>query len=278
MKLSDYLARIEYEGPVVPNLACLTAIHRQHLLAIPYEDLDVQLGRPLDLDIQRTFEKIVSRRRGGWCYEMNGLLCWALKEIGFEVTRIVGGICRSSEGDEAMGNHLVLRVDLDVPMLADTGIGDGILDPIRFEVGRFIQGDRQFRIEELQDGHWRFHNHPGLSPDSFDFSPESPADEERLAWTCRNLQDDEDSIFRQNLMCMQPDGVGGTKMLIGRVLALPGEGKRFLESATELCGTLEEVFGLRDPDFPSLWPQVVARHETIFGDGMPDEISFDAVV
>jgi N-hydroxyarylamine O-acetyltransferase len=278
MKLGDYLSRIEYEGPVAPDLACLTAIHRQHLLTIPYEDLDVQLRRPLDLDIHSTFEKIVYRRRGGWCYEMNGLLCWVLREIGFEVTRIVGGMSRSSEGDEMMGNHLVLRVGLDAPMLADTGIGDGILDPIRFEIGRSAQGDRQFRIEELQDGHWRFQNHEGLSPDSFDFLPESPADEDRLARTCRNLQDNENSIFRQNLICMQPDGKSGTKMLIGRVLALPGEEKRLLESANELCGVLEDVFGLRDPDFLGLWPQVVARHEVVFGDGMPDELSFDAVV
>lgn len=66
MKLDDYLARIEYQGPVAPTLSCLTEIHRQHLLTIPYEDLDVQLGRALNLDIQRTFEKIVVRRRGGW--------------------------------------------------------------------------------------------------------------------------------------------------------------------------------------------------------------------
>ena len=79
MKLDDYLARIEYQGPVAPTLACLSEVHRQHLLTIPYEDLDVQLGRALNLDIQRTFEKIVVRRRGGWCYEMNGLLGWALK-------------------------------------------------------------------------------------------------------------------------------------------------------------------------------------------------------
>jgi len=277
MKLDDYLARIEYQGPVAPDLTCLTGIHRQHLLTIPYEDLDVQLGRPLDLDIHHIFEKIVTRRRGGWCYEMNGLLCWALEEIGFEVTRILGGMHRSSEGDEAMGNHVVLRVELDVPMLADTGMGDGVLEPMRLEVGSYVQGDRQFRLEELEDGHWRLHNHPGVSPQDFDFKPQHPADEDRLARTCRNLQDDDNSVFRQNLICMQPDGTRGMKALIGRALALPGEEKRLLESADALCHTLDSVFGLRDPDFRSLWPQVVARHEALFGDGMPDEVSFNSV-
>ncbi len=277
MKLDDYLARIEYLGPVAPTLSCLTEIHRQHLLTIPYEDLDVQLGRALNLDIQRTFEKIVVRRRGGWCYEMNGLLGWALREIGFEVTRVLGGMHRSLAGDDAMGNHLVIRVDLDGPMIADTGMGDGVLEPMRLEVGSGVQADRQFRLEELDDGYWRFHNHPGTSPADFDFLPARPADEGRLARTCSNLQDDGDSIFRQNLICMQPDGTRGTKALIGRVLALPGEEKKLLESADALCDALDTVFGLRDPEFQSLWPQVVARHADLFGDGMPEEVSFDSV-
>jgi N-hydroxyarylamine O-acetyltransferase len=264
MHLDGYLERIDYRGPVVPDLGCLTAIHRQHLLHIPYEDLDVQLGRTLDLDPQRIFEKIVERKRGGWCYEMNGLLCWALREIGFEVTRMVGGVMRVMHGDAAMGNHLVLRVELDLPMLADVGIGDGMLEPIRLTPGSFAQGAREFRLEVLEGEFWRFHNHPGALPPSFDFVTES--DEEHLAKTCHNLQQDEDSLFRQNLICLQPDGSGGSKTLFGRVLGLPGEEKRILESADAFSDALEAVFGLRDPDFQNLWPQVVARHEEIFGD------------
>jgi N-hydroxyarylamine O-acetyltransferase len=269
MKLDDYLARIDYHGPVSPDLACLTAIHRQHLLNIPYEDLDVQLGRALDLDPQRIFEKIVVRKRGGWCYEMNGLLCWALQEIGFEVTRMVGGVMRSIQGDAVMGNHLVLRVNIDGPLLADVGLGDGMLEPIRLERRCFVQADREYRLEALSDGFWRFHNHPGAIPPGFDFSFEP--NEDRLDETCRTLQQDEDSLFRQNLICLQPDGAGGTKTLIGRVLALPGEEKQILDNADAFCRVLEEVFGLSDPDFESLWPRVVNRHRAIFGDKAPNQ-------
>jgi N-hydroxyarylamine O-acetyltransferase len=275
MKLDDYLERIEYQGLVAPTLTCLTEIHRQHLLTIPYEDLDVQLGRPMNLDIEPTFEKIVGRRRGGWCYELNGLLGWALEEIGFEVTRLLGGMLRTLDGGDAMGNHLVLRVELDGPMIADTGMGDGVLEPMRLEEGSAVQADRQFRFERLEDGHWRFHNHPGTAPADFDFLPDRPADEDRLARVCSNLQDD--SIFKKNLICMQPARMGGTKALIGRALALPGEEKKLLESADDLCDALATVFGLRDPEFRSLWPQVVARHAELFGDGMPEEVSFDSV-
>ena len=92
MNLAAYLARIGHTGPVQPDLATLRAVHRAHHFAIPYENLDVQLKRPVVTDPAAAFDKIVTRRRGGWCYEMNGVLGWALAEIGFNVTyRMSGG-------------------------------------------------------------------------------------------------------------------------------------------------------------------------------------------
>lgn len=264
MKLDDYLARIAYDGPVEPDLACLAAIHRQHLLAIPYENLDVQLRRPVDLDPVRIFDKLVTRRRGGWCYEMNGLLSWALRELGFDVRRMVGGVMRAAIGDEAFGNHLVLRVELDEPYLVDVGLGDGILDPIPLREGEVEQAGRRFRLERLADGHWRFHNREGGIPPSFDISTEP--DEVRLARTCQHLQDDETSHFRQNLICMRPDGERGTKVLIGRVLALPGREKRLLASAAELREVLGVDFGLPELDLGELWPRIEERHRQLFGE------------
>ena len=67
MELEGYLARIGFEGRIKPDLECLTQIHRSHALNVPYENLDVQLERPVDQDVARIYEKIVSRRRGGWC-------------------------------------------------------------------------------------------------------------------------------------------------------------------------------------------------------------------
>ncbi len=89
MDLQQYFSRIHYDGTPKVDFPTLAQIHHQHLLHIPYENLDVQLERPLDLDTTRIFEKLVTNHRGGWCYEMNGLLEWALKEIGFTVTRIL---------------------------------------------------------------------------------------------------------------------------------------------------------------------------------------------
>ena len=136
MDLDAYLERIGYEGEPRIDLDTLRAIHRAHLLAIPYETLDVSLGRGASRDPDVIFDKLVTRRRGGWCYEMCGLLGMALDEIGFDVTPLAGGVERVVRGDSAVGNHLVLLVTLDEPYLCDVGFGDGLLEPIELRAGR----------------------------------------------------------------------------------------------------------------------------------------------
>ena len=93
-QLQAYLARIGLEGPVGADLATLDAIVRAHVQAIPFENLDVQLGRPLTTDPAAAFAKLVEARRGGWCYEHNGVLGAALSAIGFDVTRLSAGVMR----------------------------------------------------------------------------------------------------------------------------------------------------------------------------------------
>ncbi|MDA1077254.1 MAG: arylamine N-acetyltransferase, partial [Proteobacteria bacterium] len=159
MDLAAYLQRIDFQGEPKVDLPTLCAVHRQHLLQIPYENIDVQLGRPLDFDRERIFSKLVTAHRGGWCYEMNGLLEWALQEIGFDVVRMCGGVMRAERGDAQMGNHLVLRVDLDQTYLIDVGFGDGLYEPIPLAVGTYRQRSLNYRLELMNDGLWRFHNH-----------------------------------------------------------------------------------------------------------------------
>jgi N-hydroxyarylamine O-acetyltransferase len=265
MKLDDYLARIGFNGQPKPDLECLSAIHRQHLLQIPYENLDVQLGRPLDLEIERIFDKLVHQHRGGWCYEMNGLLGWALSEIGFDVMRMSGGVMRSVGGDEMLGNHLVLAVQLDRPYIADVGLGNGLVEPVPLESGPITQEYRECSFEEIEDGYWRFRNFPGALPLDFDFRYE-PADESVLSETCQRLQSDPESKFMQNLLCMRlhPDG---TRFLVGKMLfTFSGleSSRQLLDSPEALRGTLSTIFGLHDIPVAELWPRVVARHAQLF--------------
>jgi len=273
VRLKDYLQRIRYEGPVKPNFECLKKVHRHQALSVPYENLDIQLQRPVDQDIERIFDKIVKKKRGGWCFELNGLLDWALREIGFDVTRCLAGISRNERGDTILGNHLVLLIQLDDVYLADLGLGDGIREPIPIKPGIYIQDDLVFRLETLDDGYWRFHNHGFGYPTPFDFKT-IPADEQLIAGKCHLLQHAPESIFVQNLVC-QIMTINSVTCLTGQVLRYKtsrGTSKKLLNSAEELVNTLAEVFGIQDPSAKLVWPRVRQRHIELFGEQRIDEI------
>src|SRR5512140_824701 len=87
MDVAAYLARIDYSGPQRADLETLRSLQTAHLLSVPFENLDiVPLHRPLALDEPSLWDKIVERRRGGFCYELNGMFAWLLKQLGFHVT------------------------------------------------------------------------------------------------------------------------------------------------------------------------------------------------
>ena len=272
MNLRAYLNRIDYRGPIAPTVDVLRAVHRCHACAIAYENLDVIRAVPVDQEIERIYAKIVVDGRGGWCYEMNGLLGWALRAIGFKVTRICGGVMRAERGDAAFGNHLVLKVDLNEPWIADVGLGDGIVEPIPLRESESAQYGRHCRLQQLRPGEWRFHNRENGMPPSFDFL-DRPAEEAQLTRTCSALQSDPESMFRQNLICQRMSVTGG-HMLLGRVLThhTDAEPTRMLGSEGELVEVLESVFGITVPDLTGVWTRVVARHKTLFGDTPVSEI------
>ena len=265
--LAAYLDRIGFQGRPALDRETLEAVQRLHLMAIPYENLDVQLGRPLTTDPAAAFEKLVTRRRGGWCYEMNGLLGSALAAIGFTVTRLASAVMRSAAGDANIGNHLVLRVDLpEGPVLVDAGLGDGPFTPYPIVEGPFQARGLAFRLERIEDGWWRLHNHADARPPNFDLHLHL-VDEEQLSRKCQWLQTDPDSLFVQNLIC-QRFAEDGHVNLIGRVLRRvgpTGTEERLLASADELVEVLESVFGLTEPAAAGLWPRICARHVALFG-------------
>ena len=268
MQLQAYLDRIGYSEPVRPDLATLKALHRAHLLAIPYENLDVQLGRRVTTDPAEAYDKIVRRRRGGWCYEMNGLLGWALDQVGFKVTRMAGAAMREVRGDMTIGNHLVLLVDLaGEPWIADVGFGDGILDPFPLAAGPLSAAGFDFRLEAMDDGWWRFHNHEFGGATSFDFRV-APADPALLAEKCEWLQTWEESGFVLNLVAQRYRG-DEILQLAGRRLRRVRAGERserILESADELLACLKDDFTLDVPEVAALWPKVTARHDVVMAE------------
>lgn len=269
MDVNAYLARIGLAAPVEPTLEGLRAVHRAHLLAAPFENLHVQLGRPVTTEIGAIYEKIVEARRGGWCYEMNGLLGWALQELGFAITRTAAGVMREMSGDAAVGNHLTLQVHLpDGVYLADVGFGDGPIAPFRLAEGEFDDGRFSFGLSQQEGGWWRFHNHRYGGAKSFDFRP-IPADEALLTGKCAYLQTAEASPFVQNLVCQRhtDEGFASLRGRIFREVTPQGiASERLLESADDLVSTLRDRFGLDALESATLWPNIMDRHATLFGD------------
>lgn len=266
MDLQLYLDRIGYRGVPRADLETLRGLMRAHLHAVPFENIDVQLKRPLDLEPERMFKKIVSSRRGGWCYEMNGVLGWALSEIGFDVIRMAGGVMRESAGDVQIGNHLCLLVRLDRPYLADVGFGGSLAEPIPLRADRHSHPPFDISLGTLGDGYWRFTEDAGDGRFSFDFRPDV-ADETLLAAKCAFLQTDPASPFVQNLVAQKREG-DRHLTLRGRVfkeISRDGPTKRLLSSPDELISVLKDCFGLDVPEAAALWPAVCERHEALFG-------------
>ena len=267
MELSAYLHRIRFSGDVRPDLATLRAIHRAHQYAIPFENLDVLLRRPVVLDPAANYNKIVGHQRGGWCYEMNGVMEWALKQIGFEVMRMSAGVMRVRAGDAQLGNHLCLLVCLDQRYLVDVGFGGSLAEPLPLKASE--REDRPYRLSlsELDDSYWRFAEIACGDGDAFSFDFRvGPADEALLALKCRFLQNDPDSPFINNLV-VQRRTADTHLSLRGRVLKAihaTRVDKKLLNTADELVATLRDSFDLDTPEAATLWPSICARHEALF--------------
>ncbi len=270
MRLQRYFDRIGFSRKARPDLATLVALQQAHVLRVPFENLDVQLGRPLDIDVAQAYAKIVNRGRGGWCYEQNGLFGWALEEIGFSVTRVAGAVMRHERGDAALANHLCLLVrcaDGTGPLLADVGFGGSLIRPLALEASAHQQPPFNIGLERLADGAWRFWEDLGRGRFSYDFVAES-GDETALAAKCEILQRDPDSTFVQNAVVQrrETDRHIALRGRVLRVATMHGQSDNVIESARAYADTLRDVFGLDVPEAAQLWPRIVARHEDIVRD------------
>lgn len=224
MNLDAYFDRIGYGGGTQTTLETLTGIQCAHLEAVPYENLEIQLGRRKTIGESAFFDAIVTRQRGGWCYEMNGLLTSALRKIGFEVNRVGGAVARNLIADDAIGNHLVGLVALEgTTFVADVGLGDGPRLPFELTEGTWQEGGLHFRLEILEDGWWRFHNHEHGLATSFDFTEEPRS----LDWyrpRCDDLQTNPLSPFVNYAMAFRRTEHGARSLRDTTLFELDGSG------------------------------------------------------
>jgi N-hydroxyarylamine O-acetyltransferase len=198
--VSDYLSRIGVARPPTADAAALRQLHRAHLMTVPFENLSIHLSEPISLADSDLLEKIVSRRRGGFCYELNGAFALLLEALGFEVARLAARVY----GGGRLGppfDHLALAVrpaDGGGPWLADVGFGSHSTYPLllhdtneqddpggRFQTVRGLDGD----LDVLKDSEpqYRLEQRPRTLED---FVP-----------TCWWQQTSPQSHFRTNAIC-----------------------------------------------------------------------------
>lgn len=135
--LDAYLERVRYTEPVVPSFETLEGLHAAHLAAIPFENLDVRLGRPVGLDLASLQDKLVHRRRGGYCFEQNSLFAAVLRRIGFEVETLEARVRPPDAPGPLPRAHMALRVEAaGRSWLADVGFGaNGPARPVPLDGG-----------------------------------------------------------------------------------------------------------------------------------------------
>ncbi|MEU5436753.1 arylamine N-acetyltransferase [Streptomyces sp. NPDC020719] len=179
--LDAYFARIGYGGSAAPTLATLSALHRAHTVAIPFENLDVALGRPVPLDVKSIQRKLVGQSRGGYCYEHNTLFAAVVERLGFEVAAR-GARNRTRGAVLTAVTHALLLVTVEGERwLCDTGFGSqGPLEPVPLRDGAVVeQGGWTFGITSEAEG---IHVLSSLRPEGwvglYSFAPQTlyPAD------------------------------------------------------------------------------------------------------
>lgn len=258
-QMDAYLARIGVERPLSLDIKSLSKLHRAHLLSFTWEALDAFMGWPSSIAPASAFAKMVEGRRGGWCYEMNGLFGAALATLGFRVTRLCGGVDREKLGDIAIGNHLTLRVDLDRPYLAEVGVADAIVEPVPLVIGPISQRGFNFSITPSDGGWLRFNNHVRGMARSFDFRRDH-SDEATMAATHGWLMQDPGSPFTNALAVVRHTADGYVALqndCLRRVTASSLSEQR-ITSAGHLADTFEIVFDLDVPRSASVWEKIQA--------------------
>ena len=254
LNVPAYLDRIAYAGPLSPTAAVLRDLHRAHMYAVPFENLDIALKRRIVCDESAFVRKIVEQKRGGFCYELNGAFAALLRTLGFTVTLLSARVPCADGANGPEFDHLTLQVDLNEPWLADVGFGDCFVDPLRLQVGlkqeqrgncfRVVEAGESLRVERKDgDAAWRTEYLFSLRPHRL----------EEFADMCRYHQTSPQSPFTRKRVCSRATE-DGRITLLDMKLIMTRNGRRqerLLESDVEWQTALAEHFGVLAPQSSS---------------------------
>ena len=242
-----YLERITYRGSQAPTAETLRALQKAHLSNVPFENLSIHHKQPIILEEDALFDKIVTHRRGGFCYELNGLFAGLLKRLGFEVDMLSARVANDAGEFGPDFDHMTLMVRLDQRWLADVGFGDSFHEPLLIdERNEQVQQDRAYKIIPEDDRLvlWqRESSHEWKAQYSFTLQPFSFSD---YAEMCHYHQTSAQSHFTRARVCTRATP-GGRITLSELRLITTENGKRqerMLADEQEYAKVLKQHFGL----------------------------------
>ncbi|MEV4808117.1 arylamine N-acetyltransferase [Nonomuraea sp. NPDC049421] len=276
METTAYLARLGLPSLLgaPPSAEALRALHAAHVERVPYEALEIWLGRPTTVDPLDSAARIL-RGRGGYCYHLNGAFSALLAALGYRVTRHVGGVQMRNSEPAITANHLVLTVS-DLPSvdnpggewLVDAGLGDALHEPLPLIEGSYKQGPFTYglRRSEVAPGGWRLDHDPSGSFQGMDLAPE-PAEMSAFAAMHEHLTTSPTSGFVRVAVVQRRDAYG-VDCLRGLTLTRYGNTSLSvtLDSARDYYAALSDIFGLPLDDVSAqekdaLWSKVHAAQE-----------------
>jgi N-hydroxyarylamine O-acetyltransferase len=245
MDLEAYLQRIGYRGAREPTMDTLVQLHRAHMLSVPFENLDIPLGRPIVLSLPALFEKVVRRRRGGFCYELNALFAWGLQALGFRVemlsARVFSGGVLGPDFD-----HMLLLVRGGETSIADVGFGDSFLEPLPLGPDEQTQHGRSYRLVEQGEDWVLEQRTPGSDwqPEyAFSLLPRKLQDFHSM---CHYQQTSPASPFTRKSLCSLATRSGRVTLSNARLI-VTSDGhreQRPISGAAEYLALLQEHFGI----------------------------------
>ncbi|MBT8152525.1 arylamine N-acetyltransferase [Epibacterium ulvae] len=294
MNIHTYLDRINRPVPTHADRTTLNSLMRAQLETVPFENLDQQLGRPVSTDLNAAYHKIVEARRGGWCFELNGLFAWLLQTLGYGVTRLAGHVGPDTPADGATGDHMLLLVDCGGPLVVDrlwwtacggplvvdrlwwtacggplvvdVGFGGGNNGPVPLGATQVSQPPYDISITAQPSGFYTYTECHADSKSSYWFTLD-PVDTDHFEPANHRLQTDSSSPFRRTLTAQRrtPDTHTVLRGLVKTTQCPDGVQTKTLGDVNALRACLQSEFNLDVPEVASLWPQLVQRHTELFG-------------
>jgi len=252
-RVDRYLARIGYDGSRDPTLETLRTLHLAHLYSVPFENLDIHWGQRIVLDEDVLFRKIVEARRGGFCYELNGLFAVLLSALGFDVTMLSARVVNSEDVPGPEFEHMALLVAVEgAHWLADVGFGESSRWPLdlaaRREQASEVNLDHVYRIGESNGVMTMSHRSSGgewRRGYLFTLVARELADYEPM---CVVQQTSPDSHFVRHTVCSLATSDGRKSLSADRFIVTRSGGRTEREvSPTDWNRVLLQEFGIEAP-------------------------------